>query len=84
MTYTIRTTSLTVLPEKETIFSEQATTVSIVDESGEYVEVSQSGHISLGKIAINPEEWIALREAIDILIDQCRPLKEIEAEDDHK
>ena len=73
MTYEIRTTSMTVKPKDEPIFSEQATMVEIVDEaSGEYVEVSQSGRTDLGKIAINPEEWPALRKAINLLIVQCR------------
>lgn len=73
MTYEIRTTSMTVKPKDEPIFSEQATMVEIVDEaSGEYVEVSQSGRIDFGKIAINPEEWPALRKAINSLILQCR------------
>ena len=73
MTYEIRTTCMTVKPKDEPIFSEQATMVEIVDEaSGEYVEVSQSGRTDLGKIAINPEEWPALRKAINLLIVQCR------------
>ena len=73
MTYMTRTTSLTVLPEDQPIFSELATTVTIVDEgAGEFVEVGQSGHISLGKIVINTNEWPALREAIDMMIAQCR------------
>lgn len=73
MTYEIRTTSMTVAPKDEPIFSEKATMVEIVDEvSGEYVEVSQSGRTDLGKIAINPEEWPALRKAINLLIVQCR------------
>ena len=64
---------MVVLPEDRPIFSEMATTVTIVDEAaGEFVEVGQSGDISLDKIAINPNEWPALREAIDMMIAQCR------------
>lgn len=72
--YITRTTQVVVLPEDQPIFSELATTVTIVDEGAgeEFVEVGQSGHISLGKIAINPNEWPALREAIDMMIAQCR------------
>lgn len=73
MTYINRITSLTVLPVDEPLFSEMATTVTIVDEAGgEFVEVSQSGRADLGKIAINPEEWPELRGAISTLISQCR------------
>ena len=71
--YISRTTQVAVLPEDQPIFSELATTVTIVDEAaGEFVEVEQSGHISLGKIAINPSEWPALREAIGMMIAQCQ------------
>ena len=71
--YITRTTQVVVLPEDQPIFSELATTVTIVDESAdEFVEVVQSGRIDLGKIAINPNEWPALREAIDMMIAQCQ------------
>lgn len=75
--YETRTTSMTIVPTHEPLFSEQATVVTIVDESGgEFVEVCQSGRSDLGKIAINPEEWPALREAIQIMIENCREAKE--------
>ena len=71
MNYITRTTEVTVLPDTEPLFSESATTVKIVDEaSGEFVEVQQSA--GSGCIAINPEEWPALREAIDKMISECR------------
>ena len=55
--YITRTTQVAVLPEDQPIFSEMATTVTIVDESAdEFVEVVHSGHIDLGKIAINTNE----------------------------
>ncbi len=73
MNYTTRTIAQCVLPEGEPIFSEMATLVTIVDESGgEFVEVSQAGHADLGKIAISPEEWPALRAAIHDMIAKCR------------
>lgn len=66
-----RVTKLVVLPEGESIFSEAATTVQIQDlAAGEFVEVSQTCG-DLGKIWINPEEWPALRAAINRLIRQC-------------
>ena len=71
--YETRTTSMTIVPKGEPLFSEQATVVSIVDESGgEFVEVRQSGRADLGKIAINPKEWPALRDAISLMIENCR------------
>lgn len=73
MTYEVRTSSFIVLPKGQPIFSEQATTITIVDEAGgEFIEVSQSGRTDLGKIAINPEEWPALRDTIELLIAMCR------------
>ena len=50
--------------------------VTIVDEAaGEFVEVSQSGRADLGKIAINPEEWPELRDAIQRMVNSCKPEK---------
>jgi hypothetical protein len=71
--YETRTLSLIVVAKGHPIFSETATNVEIVDDAGgEYVEVSQHGRLDLGKIAINPEEWPMLREAIDSMVEQCR------------
>ena len=71
--YITRITAMTVLPLRQPIYSEMATTVSIVDESGgEFVEVSQEGRTDLGKIAIDPEEWPELRKTIDAMIANCQ------------
>lgn len=73
MKYETRIMSLTVAPEGEPTFSEMATTIKIEDESaGEFVVVIQSGRTDVGKISINPEEWPAMRDAIDRLIAECR------------
>ena len=73
--YETRTLSIIVLPEKESIFSEMATTVTIEDEAGgEFVVVEQSGLVDAGKIRIDSTEWPALRAAIDRMILECRPL----------
>lgn len=67
-----RVTQIVVCPPGEQLFSEMATTVQIQDEAaGEFVEVSQSGP-EMGKIWVNPEEWPALRAAINRLMRQCR------------
>lgn len=67
-----RVTQLVVVPEGEPLFSEMATTIEITDEGGEFVLVSQVGRIDVGKITINPEEWPALRAAINRLVRLCR------------
>ena len=73
MSYEVRTLAILVVPKDQPIFSEQSTTITIVDEaSGEYIEVCQSGRTDLGKIAITPEEWPHLRDAVESLIALCR------------
>jgi len=68
-----RVLSVVVAPEGEAIFSESATVVRIEDEGGgEYVVVSQESVPGLGNIALNPEEWPALRDAIDRMVKECR------------
>lgn len=67
-----RVTRVVVVPEGEAIFSEMATTVEIDDEAGgEFVTVTQDDRNDLGKIAINPEEWPALRAAINRMVRAC-------------
>lgn len=68
MKYTTKITSVTVLPEGEPLYSETATQITMTDESGgAFLEVVQ--HV--GKVLISPEEWPAIRDAIDSLIKQC-------------
>lgn len=75
--YETRIMSVMVVPYDEPIYSEMATTVSIVDEAGgEYVEVYQEGREEgLGKIAIDPVEWPMLRAAINRMMGECRKQK---------
>ena len=72
--YEIRIVAVLVVPEGSPLYSDMATRIEIVDESGgEYVEVSQSkDSADLGKVSIDPDEWPALREAIDRMIKECR------------
>lgn len=73
MTLEVKTMSVVVKPVGAPIFSEEATTISIVDEAaGEFVVVSQSVRDNIGKIAINPEEWTTIRAAIDMMIKACK------------
>jgi hypothetical protein len=71
--YEIRTTKLVVAPRGDQVYSEMATSVEIKDEAaGEFVMVSQSGRTDIGQLAIDIDEWPALRDAIDRMIAQCR------------
>ena len=68
-----RVTQITIVPEGEPIFSELGYTVKIDDNAGgEFIEV-QDHSDDEGKIAINPEDWPALRRAINRMVNNCRP-----------
>jgi archaeosine-15-forming tRNA-guanine transglycosylase len=68
-----RIMELLVAKKGDPIFAEFTTRVRIEDEAGgEFVVVSQEGTPEYGKIAINPDEWPAMREAIDRMIAECR------------
>jgi hypothetical protein len=75
MNYETRITRMTTVPQGEELFSEQATEIEIVNEAGGEFVVIQQHYEEYGKIAINPEEWIVLREAIDKMIKECRKEK---------
>ncbi len=71
MIYTTRTLALVVAPEGQPVYAETATRVEIVSEgAGEFVEITQQDR-KPGVVAIGPEEWPALRKAIDKLIGEC-------------
>jgi hypothetical protein len=68
-----RVTQITIVPEGEPIFSELGYTVKIEDNAaGEFIEV-QDHSDDEGRISINPEDWPALRRAINRMAKNCRP-----------
>lgn len=70
MKWMFRTTQLTVVPDHApTIFSESATSIYIDDEgAGEFLVVRQES----GSIAITPEEWPTIRDAINVMMNEIR------------
>lgn len=71
--YETRWIKMAVVPKGEHLFSEYATDVEIVDEAaGEFLRVSQCRANDAGHILIDVDEWPALRNAIDIMIKECR------------
>lgn len=69
------TTAITVLPAGEDILSEMATIISIDDVGGgPYVVVSQTGRTEIGRFAISPEEWPAVRDAIELMLKMCESI----------
>ena len=72
MKYIKRAIKWTVVREKELPVDILATDIEIVGEgAGEFVEVKQHTEES-GKVQIDPEEWPAIREAIDCAVKLCR------------
>lgn len=68
----IMTLALLVKPPHEPVYSEKATRVEIVDESGgPFVEVSQCVRQET-TIQIDIEEWPYIRAAIDTMIESCK------------
>jgi hypothetical protein len=70
-----RTTQVTIVPEGERLFSEQATILTIEDEAaGEFLRIEQprDKNTEKNEIRISPEEWPTIRETMDQLIKECR------------
>ena len=69
MSYEIQTHALIVKPPGEPIFSEMATIIRLDDEgAGPFVVIEQSGRSDMGKIAIDEDEWPAIRDAISRML----------------
>lgn len=66
-------TAITVLPEGQDIYSEMATMISIYDVGGgPYVTVRQKGRT--GGFDVSLEEWPAIRDAIEKMLETCEEL----------
>jgi hypothetical protein len=69
--YCLKTTQIAVLPEGEPLFCDQCTLISIMDEgAGEFLEIEQQldRDAKVQTIRIDPEEWPAIKEAIEVLL----------------
>ena len=75
MKYETRITRLTVAPEKEPIFSDQATHIEIEDEAaGEFIVIRQvRDSIQSGEVAIDREDWPSIMSAVETLMKELRP-----------
>lgn len=70
-----RITKMSILPDYCSIFEYKATHVAIDDQgAGEYVTVTQCADDDHGDhvVNINPEEWPAIRLAVNKLIKECK------------
>jgi hypothetical protein len=73
---TTRSVKWIVGPVDESVYSDELTSVEILDEgAGEFVQISQRiALIVREKIKISPEEWPELRNAIDQAIKMCKEM----------
>ena len=69
-----RVTQITIAPEGEPIYSERAYVVQIEDEAGgEFLSIQcHDDQCANGQIRMDPQEWPALRDAIDRMVKECR------------
>lgn len=71
MKYETRAIKVIVGPVGEPIFDERVTFVEIDDEAtGEFVRVTQSSEHK--GIALSPDEWPTIRDAIESMVKKCR------------
>ena len=71
--FEVRGVKWCVVPKKETLFSEMATYVEIVDEAGgEFLVISQSAGKGLQEIRVDVEEWEVIKKAVDYAAMLCR------------
>ena len=66
------TTKLCVVPTGKPIYDEAATTVGIDDEGGGlFVTIRQEDNLDTNEIKIDPEEWPAIRAAVNRMVREC-------------
>lgn len=67
-----RITRVTIVNEGEPLFSQYGYTIEIEDEAaGEYIQVTDH-HDDCNKITFNPEDWPAIRSAINKMVKLCQ------------
>ena len=66
------TTKLCVVPSGKPIYDEAATTVGLDDEGGGlFVVIRQEESLSTNEVKIDPEEWPAIRAAVNRIVREC-------------
>lgn len=78
--YTTHLVAMIVAPKGEPVYSERATRIEIQDDAaGAYIQISQTGgRDDFRGVAIDPEEWPAVRDAIERMIVEATAM-ELEA-----
>lgn len=69
-----RITQITLAPEGEPIFSEAAFVIQVEDDAGgEFLSVQcHDDQCANGQIRLDPQDWPALRDAIERMVKECR------------
>ena len=66
-----RITRVTIVKEGDPLFSEYGYTIEIEDEAaGEFIQITD--HHDNNKITLNPEDWPAIRTAINKMVKLCK------------
>jgi hypothetical protein len=65
-----KVTQITLFPDGEPISSQLGYAINLCDDNGIYLEVTDK-HDSYDTICIHPEDWPALREAINKMVKNC-------------
>ena len=72
MTYRTITTQRRVIPAGKTLDDEGVTIIGIDDEGGgAFVTVRQEEQLNANEIRIDPDEWPAVRAAINRMVREC-------------
>lgn len=68
----VRIMRISIVPKGEQLFHEGVTHIAIEDEcGGEFVTIEQNCERQKA-IGIDPEEWPAIRNAIEFMMGECR------------
>ena len=72
MTYQTVTTQRRVIPAGKTMADEGVTIIGIDDDGGgAFVTVRQEEQLNANEIRIDPDEWPAMRAAINLMVREC-------------
>ena len=66
------TARLCVVPSGKPIYDEAATTIGLDDDGGGlFVTIRQEDNLDTNMVKINPEEWPAIRAAVNRMVREC-------------
>lgn len=76
MKYITRTTKMTILPEGDPIFSENATNIEVAQEAGSdgFLKITQDAGDPIydGSVCIDHDNWPAIKAAIETMLEDIK------------